>query len=209
MAAWCNVTMGATRPARPDVACRLDRKVRPACKVLDGYSHERDDATDNPGQVASHVNLECDGAGQATYTEDYDELAARRSTAARSVNNQLIDGRPDCRHAPEGGVVELARPRQRRGSGMSDATREQGGDEELMTREETGIPFSASRNLCRAHGNSYSDAWAGLTFEVSRVRRQGVPAAWCNIAMGATRPVQPAVACRLDRGVSWPHCLQH
>jgi hypothetical protein len=40
-----------------------------------------------------------------------------------------------------------------------------------------------------------------LTFEVSGMRRQAVPAARCCVTMGATRPAQPAVACRLDRGV--------
>jgi hypothetical protein len=47
----------------------------------------------------------------------------------------------------------------------------------------------------------------GLTLEVSRVRRQGVPAAWCNVSMGATRPVRPAVARRLDRRVR-PECAE-
>ncbi len=45
MAAWCNATMSATRPARPDVACRLDRGVRPARTVFEFYCIECHDST--------------------------------------------------------------------------------------------------------------------------------------------------------------------
>jgi hypothetical protein len=46
--------------------------------------------------------------------------------------------------------------------------------------------------------------FCGLTFEISRTQRQDAPAAWCNITIGAARPVWRAVASRLDRGVR-PH----
>ena len=79
---------------------------------------------------------------------------------------------------------------------MRYATKEQGGYEELFTREETGMPFSASRNLCRDHGNCYSATWTGLTFELSSTRRHVLQARCVTMVELAHR------ACNACRSVS-------
>jgi hypothetical protein len=89
LAAWCSVAQGTTRPGTPAVEGRLERWVRPECAEFGFYYHECHDATKDAEQAASRVKLMWDGARYATRTEDYNELTARRSTAARSAIVEL------------------------------------------------------------------------------------------------------------------------